>query len=399
LSRVHRILAAALLVLTGCGYSNALYNARRQVSDAERAAPGGAAVAATDAYVRVLDGAAAVYRRDPNGRDAGEALFLVGWARFGLGEHAAALAALRRSLERPARPDVHAAARAYLGAAALELGQPHTAAAVLDSAIAELAASTLSARAHLWRARARIALGHAGARDDLDRAEAAGGALAREARLHAAALAIAASDSVRAAEAFHALLEDAGTERSDSLADAARLLAARWRLHGLDDPAQLADIRTLLLPASPTESVHALLEALRVLGALLDAADEQGHALALFAAAELARDDLDAPALARTLLLAYAERAPASVWAPKALLAAATLGGPDDAILAAIEGAADNVYVAATRGPVDAAAFAAAETQLARELAAIRGEAATAVADSVGLARRVVTDTLRVPHP
>jgi tetratricopeptide (TPR) repeat protein len=53
--------------------------------------------------------------------------------------------------------------------------------------------------------------------------------------------------------------------------------------------------------------------------------------LAYFPAAEVARDELRAPRLARTLFLRYAEEEPESVWAPKALLAALELGDLDSA--------------------------------------------------------------------
>lgn len=53
--------------------------------------------------------------------------------------------------------------------------------------------------------------------------------------------------------------------------------------------------------------------------------------LAYVLAAEVARDELRAPRLARTLLLRYAEEEPESVWAPKALLAALELSDLDSA--------------------------------------------------------------------
>ncbi len=53
--------------------------------------------------------------------------------------------------------------------------------------------------------------------------------------------------------------------------------------------------------------------------------------LAYLQAAEVARDELHAPGLARTLLLRYVEEEPESVWAPKALLAALELSDLDSA--------------------------------------------------------------------
>src|SRR5207302_2403896 len=60
-------------------------------------------------------------------------------------------------------------------------------------------------------------------------------------------------------------------------------------------------------------------------------AQSTGQPLALFAAAEIARDRLDAPLLARKLFLAYADLVPDAVWTPKALLAAFALSGEDSA--------------------------------------------------------------------
>jgi tetratricopeptide (TPR) repeat protein len=441
---MRRALPLLLLLLFGCGFSNAMYNARRRLGEAERATAQGQQAAARTAYAEAMERAASEYRRHPDGGNAAEALYLVARARFGLGEFAAARAALLRALARDAEPRIRAQAHAYLGAAELSLGNTSQAAVHLDSAIATLDDAELKGRAHLWRARVRGALGDAGAWDDLERAVDAGGTVSGEAGLYAAALAVETGDSARATLAFARLFDDAGSARPDSVAaivrsaagrwgaaparalleqprsawraaardslaivraelvalegdtadairsvlqaadrlggstaDGARLLAARWSLATLEDAAGLPDVRALLLPAVASASVQSLLTRLRVLDALLDDGQEGGRPLALFAAAELARDELRAPRLARSLFLSYVARDPAATWASKAALAAALLGAeapplprpPTDVYLAALNGA-------------DAAGFAVAEETLARELAAIRRDAAAAAGTS-----------------
>lgn len=437
-----RALPLLLLFVFGCGFSNAMYNARRRLGDAERAAADGQQAAARTAYAEAMERAAGEYRRHPGGENADDALYVVARARFGLGEYAAARGALKRALAIDGDPDLRPALHAYLGAAELNLGDATAAAIHLDSAIAGLSDAELKGRAHIWRAHAR---GDARAWEDVAHAIESGGAAASEARLYAAALAVQLGDSARTVQAFEALFRDGQAARPDSVAvivrtaaakwgapaaralldepnsawpaaardslgivraelvalegdtaaairsmleaadrlgegaaDAARLLAARWSLASLDDRAGLSDVRALLLPAVASVEVQNLLTRLRVLDALLDDGQEGGRSLALFAAAELARDELRAPGLARTLFLEYSAREPGATWASKAVLAARALG----ADAPAGRTAGHDVYTAALNGGVDAAAFAAAEESLARELAIIRRDAAAAAGTS-----------------
>jgi hypothetical protein len=461
-----RLLSTLLLIaVTGCGFSNAMYNARRRVSDAERAAGRGDALAARTAYGEVIETAAVAFRKDPDGRHADEALLLVGRARFGLGEFAAARAAFARAAELAAASELRAAAYAWGGAAELELGRPAHAEALLDSALTlGTGSDALTARAHLWRARSRLELGAAGAREDLQRAAQAGGLVGREAQLHAARHAVAEGDSALAADALRALIGADDDPRTDAVAavahaaavrwspayaralldleasawpaaardtllvvhaellalegdtaaavetalraadrlggpatDHARVLAARWQLQTATTTADLEGVRALLLPAVASAAAQTLLEQLRTLDALIDAAGAEGGGLALFAAGELARDALDAPGLARALFLDYAGRAPDAVWAPKAVLAAAALGGGDDALAASLAAASGNVYVQAVNGRADADAFAAAEAGLTLALTEIRQAAAVAAGSrdpTVGRAVAMI-DSLR----
>jgi hypothetical protein len=75
--------------------------------------------------------------------------------------------------------------------------------------------------------------------------------------------------------------------------------------------------------------------------------------LGLFAAAEVARDRIGAPLLARGLFLAYVDGAPDQPWAPKALLAALeTSPDPGDRawIRLRVEAYGDSPYVLAANG-------------------------------------------------
>jgi hypothetical protein len=255
-----------------------------------------------------------------------------------------------------------------------------------DDPHADSAAALARAAAHRFGPRQAIAF--------LDLEASAWPAITRDTLflVHAELLALAGDTAAAVATALRAADGLGG-----AAGDHARVRAARWRLRGAAAPHDLADVRTLLLPAVASGEAQSLLEQLRVLDALLDAAGEDGDPLALFAAGEIARDALDAPALARSIFLDYAARAPDAVWAPKALLAAAALGGADDAIGAALARLPGNVYVAAVAGRVDETAFVAAEDALARSLTEIRLAAATSAGGrdpTVGRAVAVL-DSLR----
>lgn len=136
-----------------------------------------------------------------------------------------------------------------------------------------------------------------------------------------------------------------------------------------------------------------MLRNMRAVAVLLEHAQRTGQPLALFAAAELARDELEAPGLARQLFIAYADVVPDATWAPKALLAAADLA-PSAEELAAIRerlaGSRDNVYLAALERRDRGVDFEEAEQRLSRTLGALR-ELAMAEADQrdAGVARAI----------
>jgi hypothetical protein len=154
---------------------------------------------------------------------------------------------------------------------------------------------------------------------------------------------------------------EAGTE--------ARLLLAGWRLRSARDLGAAASVRPVLLPAGDDPRAEALLVALddveRYSGLGLD------EHLAWFAAAEIARDRLGAPVLARGLFLAYADIDSSAPWAPKALLAALDVSpdeeGDREWLRGRLEAHRDSPYVLAARGR-SPAGFDALEEELAVRL-------------------------------
>jgi hypothetical protein len=138
-----------------------------------------------------------------------------------------------------------------------------------------------------------------------------------------------------------------------------------------------------------------------IVDALAGKALSSGQFVALFAAAEIARDDLGAHQLARKLFITYADVAPQTPWAPKALLAALALApDADDApgLRDRLLQYASSPYVQATENGADAEAFESAEERLQRSLIALREEgAALALQQDVSVSRVVATlDSLRV---
>ena len=103
-----------------------------------------------------------------------------------------------------------------------------------------------------------------------------------------------------------------------------RLFLARLALGRLNRVEDLDQVRPLLVPAVEDPAVRALLEGTRQLE-LLAERGRQASPLGLFAAAEVARDVLDARRLAEALFLEYATLTPSQAWRGKALLAAAAV--------------------------------------------------------------------------
>ena len=465
-------LALLLVLLTtplaGCAYFNSYYNAQRSFTEAERAARRGESANATRAYLAAIDKAAVSYRKHPDSRWADDALLLVGRARFAVGEHEAAGAALARVREQSRDPALRAVAALYLGAALTARGHADSALTVLADGLAAEPPARHRAFGRLWQGRARLDTGDEAGWTDLEAAAEPADAVGLEAALELAVRALQQPDPARFHRALGSLLGNRLAEtRSDSvltLLDAAeqrygaasllaaftpapaeawsaeprarvgirrarltaaagdtalairqleqavqqasgqaggegRLFAARWQLATLRETGGLPEVRALLLPGIPHPGVVDALRRLRLLEALLHRARD-GESAGLFASAEFARDSLAAPHLARALFLAYADAAPGSTWAPKALLAALQLA--EDAerggILQRVQQTPGNPYVAAVHGRTDAAAYQAAEEQLARALAAVRAVAtAEALAGGAGVDRALQTlDSMRL---
>lgn len=444
----------ALLILGGCAYYNALYNANRAFEEAEAARRDGREALARTKYGEAIEKAAKSYRSSEDGRWADDALYLIGRSHARRGDWAEAQAALETALERTTSPSLAAGARVYLGAAAVSLGDDGRGMALLDAALADLHDDRVRAEAFLWRARARYG---AGADDrvwsDLDSASVGGERYRVEAALDRLAWGVetgileqalqgaeallqsgraaAASDTVEALirasstrwgpEATRPLLERVEAaawppQRRDALlllraqisyeagaldraredaelvsrgvgaqADAARVLLARWRLRELADPGALDDVRAVLLPAVGSTEALGILEDIKEVGLLVERSRRPGQELALFAAAEVARDGLGAPGLAHTLFLAYADLARGSAWEGKALLAALQTArdpkvrGPIETRLAEIP---DNTYVLASRWSLGERQnqYTAVERRLEGILSTIRAQVAAEAA-------------------
>lgn len=181
-----------------------------------------------------------------------------------------------------------------------------------------------------------------------------------------------AGDTLNAVSGLVGLAERATSETAGQ----ARVLAARLELAGMDSLAELPRARALLLPVLGNMDARTLIRTIETVQVL--AGKAASEPLALFAAAELARDELRAPRLARRLFLDYAGAVPDAEYAPKALLAAAALSASpeeQEQIRKRFWARGENVYVRALKGGAEGDAFTAAENRLARHLAALRDEA------------------------
>ena len=185
-------------------------------------------------------------------------------------------------------------------------------------------------------------------------------------RLRRAALLHAGGDTTAAAQearSVAALLGDPAAE--------ARVLLARWALQRSGDLSEAYAVRELLIPVASHPVVSDLLGGLDTLERYTDLGLVEP--LGWFAGAEVARDRLFAPDLARGLFLAYADGAPEEPWAPKALLAALDISQtPGDRawLRGRLEAAGRNPYVLAAFGEA-APGFAALEEELRLRLNAL----------------------------
>lgn len=213
-----------------------------------------------------------------------------------------------------------------------------------------------------------------------------------------------------------AAVADAGTVADEGVgrvASRARVLRARWRLGSVSSLEELEEVRGTLLGAIADREARNLLETIKKVGILVERARSGGQDLALFVAAEMARDVLGAPELARDLFLVYARGDRSTPWEGKALLAALELTddpGLRSEIEERLRAKPENVYVQmafpSTDGGADAdRAFMLVERRLETVLEGIRAQAdlaakkedvavQRAAAQLDSLRRRQLTDSL-----
>ena len=441
-----RLIVAALaaLLIGGCAYYNALYNAERAFEEAERAAARGENSNALNEYGIAIEKAERSLKRDPDGRWSDDARFLIARAHFGRGDISAARPVLEQVLAESGDDGLKAGADAYLGAVDVHEGREEEGIERLSAALAAQPDPGMQAFAHLWRGRARLALGKDAGWQDLDTAAEIPSPAGTAALLERATWAAQSDDFELARNSFAAIFARGETSRwSDSLriltrravthfgaararelivpeqgpwiaadrdrmalfrvelavlagdtvgamaearavaeratgqtADAARVALARLHLGAARETGDLNDIRSALLPAIANTEAQRLIRDIKALGVLLERA-QGGQPLALFAAAELARDELRSPRLARSLFQAYAALAPDAVYAPKAQLAANALAPAGEDVQAPRVAARDttNVYIAAMYGG-GGDGFKVAEEHLQKALATLRADAA-----------------------
>lgn len=210
-------------------------------------------------------------------------------------------------------------------------------------------------------------------------------------------LALRAGDTVTATTELTQL---AGRSTA-GIANAARIKLANAQVRQVSTLEELRDLRATLLPAIAVPAVPPMLRNMRIVDALVQKAQTSGQAVALFAAAEIARDDVGAPLLARRLFVTFVDVAPQTPWSPKALLAAIALD-PDasdaNELRARLTRYTASPYLQATDTGASAEAYEVAEERLQRSLLALRQEGAV-LADQQDLAvgRVVATlDSMRV---
>jgi tetratricopeptide (TPR) repeat protein len=460
-----------ILAISSCGYFNSLYNANRQFADAERARQRGDIAAARTAYTSSIEKAAKSYRKYPNGRWADDALYVIGRARFELGEYPAARAAFQELLSKTEDGAVRAGAQAYHGASELGFANAQAAVAQLDSAIVQLPNNDpLASFAHLWRARAYAAVGDmAAAWSDLDAVSAADAPNFEAVQIERISLAVDAGDSAHVRAGFEALLRSENLRRhldtlsvlatraavrfgpeyaraiiasqsgamaapardtlaliraqiasaagdttvahreftaladraASAIASAARVDLARSRLRAVSKLEQLQDLRSLLLPAINSIDAVNIIRAMRMVEVLAQRSAETGQPLAIFAAAEIARDELHAPTLARQLFVTFVDIAPNTPWAGKALLAAIAVdpAAPEaNALRTRITTLPANPYTAIVNGEGAVDAFELAEDRLSRSMVAVLAEAANLAQQREGAVTRAVfvLDSIKV---
>lgn len=229
MSRPGAALLGAALVLSGCVYYNAIYNAERLFDQGDRERREGRDSVARALYRDVVRKAAEGYRREPEGEWADEALLLMGRAYLRLGELREARSALEEAARRAGNEEVRLAAGLSLGVARVQGGDVDGGTPMLSQGIERLSSSRLRAEGHLWRGHALLAAGQPdGGWWDLDQA-ATEPAVRVDAALTRVGWGVRLGNRTRVLEGMHRLLRfrEAG-ERVDTVAALARAASDRW---------------------------------------------------------------------------------------------------------------------------------------------------------------------------
>ena len=419
----------AATAVTGCGYYNAMWSAENHAKDARHLEERGQQSEARSQWALAAVKAEAVVRRHPRSRWADDAIVLraEGLARSGSCEEAATVIARAREgvTERALRERTELAA----AECAIAAGHPIQAEAAVALPLTSTNAARRSRAEYLAGQAAELRLDYAAAVEHFERsqeraalpAQARALLLAGRSREAAAIIDRLASGPLYETERADLLAQIAIANPEDAslaldrmlkrgrlpVVDQARLLIAdadRWLARGDHDAATMRYQRAVLtVPDLTTEAGAALVGMQRVLigratrrSELAAIAAELSRLLrtqpgataakrwldfvtqamtlgetpgARFRVAELARDSLNAPILAGQLFLDAAAADTASLYAPKALVAAlAVLPDRRDSIAALLDTRyATSPYTRAFHGE-PSVAYAAAEDSLAREL-------------------------------
>ena len=409
-------LVLALAAAGACASSNAMWNARQLANEARVLEAEGRAGDAAAAWGRVAVKAESVAVRHPGSPQMDGALVLQREALARIGSCGVAVAPLRRVLQGGSDGSLRERAALVLAECALDAGDPAAAGRALAGPLASRdrgrrsRAAYLAARAAVLRGdvpaalldtltRRRFVEGEwatlldevaraigpdvaAQTLDRLTRQRAPDGARAR--LLLADGNRRLAGGDLDAAQRRYAEVERLAPDSVEG--QEARLLLVRVaasRAASLDELRVVARGVTALLESGPAGPVGAAALALQGTVRRVLVPDSGGDA-ALFRAAELARDSLGNARLAGRLFLRIVNLTPGSLFAPKALVAAAGLLPEDhDSLLAVLSNTYPvSPYTLAVRGEASPA-YAAAEDSLARALGLEPRSAAIAVSATV----------------
>ena len=382
-------LVLALAAAGACASSNAMWSARQVANEARALEAEGRASDAAAAWARAAVKAESAAARHPGGPLVDEALTLQGEALARIGSCGVAEAPLRRVLEGGSDGTLRERAALVLAQCALDAGDPAAAERALVVPLESRdrgrrsRAAYLAGRAAVLRGDVPAALERLAGSEDAAAGFTRARLLAAAGRTGEVAALLDTLTRRRFAEAeWAAALDDVARASGPDVAahtldrllarqrvrdrERARLLLAdgNRRLAGGElDAAQRRYAQAERAAPDSVEGQRARLLLVRVL-----VPDSSGDA-ALFRAAELARDSLGSAPLAGRLFLRIVTLAPSSLFAPKALVAAAgLLPQSHDSLVALLSSRyPTSPYTLAVRGEASPA-YAAAEDSLARAL-------------------------------